>query len=172
MPARSVWVCCFACSYLLLPVVYRVRFGRWPYAYDVHRRDFYTGVDLAYGGALVAYTVALLFGPSPNPVTTIGGLAATGAGLSLQVWAVPAMRKNWRFGQDPRDENVEYVSCGPFRWLEHPIYVGLLVLAVGQGLVVGIDRRTVLLLAAPLAHYVLQKRCETRHWAARRPRAS
>jgi hypothetical protein len=37
---------------------------------------------------------------------------------------------------------------------------------------VGVDRRSVLLLAATLVHYVLQSRCETRHWAARRRRAS
>ncbi len=172
MLARSVWVCCLACSYLFLPVVYRLRFGRWPYAYDVRRRDFYTVVDLAYGGALVAYTVVLLFGPPPDPVTTIGGLATTVAGLSLQLWAVLAMGKNWRFGQDPRDEGVECISRGPFRWLRHPIYVSLLVLAVGQGLLVGVDRRSLLLLAATLVHYVLQSRCETRRWAARRPSSS
>lgn len=167
--AQTIWVCYVACSYVLLPVLFRLRFGRWPYAYDLHRRDLYTGVDLAYGGALVAYTVTLLLGASPRPVTAASGTVIIALGFSLQVWSVLAMGANLRFGKDPGDESIEYVSRGPFRWLRHPIYVSLVIIVVGQGLLAGMDWRWFLLLATTLLYFTLQARAEKRHWASRRP---
>jgi protein-S-isoprenylcysteine O-methyltransferase Ste14 len=160
-------VCYLTCSYVVLPVLFRLRFGRWPYAYDLDRRDLYTAVDLAYGSALTLYTVVLLSGAPPKPVAALTGLATMSAGLSIQVLAVLAMGRSWRFGQDPNDESVEYVSRGPFRWFRHPIYTSLLIVAVGQGLLVGVDWRSSLLVATTLLHFVIQSQAEKRHWGWR-----
>ena len=88
---------------------------------------------------------------------------AVGSGLAL--WSVLTMGPNWRMGQDKTDQSVCYVSHGPYRILRHPIYLGLVIIAVGQGLLTGFDGRAWLLIATSVTYAFVQGHAESRYWA-------
>ena len=63
--------------------------------------------------------------------------------------------------------SVRYIATGPFRYMRHPIYLSLLIVSVGQGLLGGLDWRSYALVVATLLHYAVQGRAETHHWTSR-----
>jgi protein-S-isoprenylcysteine O-methyltransferase Ste14 len=73
------------------------------------------------------------------------GLALIVAGLLLTVWARVYLGRNWS-GIVTLKLGHELVSGGPYRWVRHPIYTGLL-LAIGGSAVVRSEWRGVLALA-------------------------
>ena len=57
-------------------------------------------------------------------------------GLALRVWAVLTLGRSFStFIQVDADQAV--VTHGPYRWVRHPSYTGLLLIALGFGLGVG-----------------------------------
>jgi protein-S-isoprenylcysteine O-methyltransferase Ste14 len=58
------------------------------------------------------------------------GLALFGLGLALAVWARVSIGRNWG---TPMTEKVEpeLVTTGPYRYVRHPIYSGILAAGVG-----------------------------------------
>jgi protein-S-isoprenylcysteine O-methyltransferase Ste14 len=57
-------------------------------------------------------------------------------GLALRVWAVLTLGRSFStFIQVDADQAV--VTRGPYRWVRHPSYTGLLLIALGFGLGVG-----------------------------------
>jgi len=64
------------------------------------------------------------------------GLAVTLAGLFFTVWARIHLGKFWsaRVGLK---ENHELIQSGPYAWVRHPIYTGILSATIGSALVVG-----------------------------------
>jgi protein-S-isoprenylcysteine O-methyltransferase Ste14 len=161
---RCLWQAYLVLAYALVPLVFRIRFGFWPY---VFRRDVYTAVDMAYAGVLASYTWVVFFRSTGAPVTTTGGSLTFAAGVALQLWAVCALGPNWRIGQDPDDRSVRYVATGPFRFLRDPIYISLILVAIGHGLLQGMQGWSFYLLVATLAHYVVQGQSEARIWHRR-----
>jgi protein-S-isoprenylcysteine O-methyltransferase Ste14 len=64
------------------------------------------------------------------------GAALTFAGLVFSVWARFALAGNWSdFVQIKHDH--ELIVDGPYRWVRHPIYTGLLLMFAGTALAVG-----------------------------------
>ncbi|HEX6539255.1 MAG TPA: isoprenylcysteine carboxylmethyltransferase family protein [Candidatus Dormibacteraeota bacterium] len=59
------------------------------------------------------------------------------AGLGLAIWARPYLGRNWGM---PMSEKVdpELVTSGPYRYVRHPIYSGVILAMVGTGLAVGL----------------------------------
>ncbi|TVQ30520.1 MAG: hypothetical protein EA376_12815 [Phycisphaeraceae bacterium] len=167
MAAHIAWGAYLILAFLAAPALFRLRWGRWPFAYALPPRDAYTLVDLAFGAALALYTAALYLGPAPEPVSVAWGLAIFIAGYALQVWAIVEMGRHWRIGQDARDETVEYVARGPFPLLKHPIYVSLIMIAIGQTLLAGFDGRSFLLVMASVIYFCVQGRAETLEWRKR-----
>lgn len=167
MAAQIVWCIYLVLAFIAAPAVFRTRWGRWPFAYTIPPRDAYAAVDFMYGLSLAAYTGALFFGAAPDPVSTWWGLACFGAGFGLQVWAIIVMGHHWRIGRDAADDTVRYVSCGPFRLLRHPIYISLIVIAIGQALLAGFDGRSFLLVTATVIYCGVQGRAETLFWRNR-----
>lgn len=60
------------------------------------------------------------------------GALVIAAGAALMVWALVYFR-SWRF-RAALDESHELATGGPFRFLRHPIYMGLNLLALGTAL--------------------------------------
>jgi len=73
------------------------------------------------------------------PVSVIimsAGLAVEAAGLFLAIWARRHLGRNWS-GEITIKVQHELVRSGPYRWLRHPIYTGILAMYVGTALVTG-----------------------------------
>ncbi len=85
-------------------------------------------------------------------------------GLVFAIWARHALGGNWS-GSVTVKEGHELVQDGPYRWVRHPIYTGVLVMILGTGLAAG---RVHGLLAFPiaLAALWLKSRMEERWMAA------
>jgi protein-S-isoprenylcysteine O-methyltransferase Ste14 len=57
-------------------------------------------------------------------------------GLALSIWARRRLGGNWS-GSVTVKEGHELVQAGPYRWIRHPIYTGLLLMMLGTGLASG-----------------------------------
>ena len=64
------------------------------------------------------------------------GLAVEAAGLFLAIWARRHLGRNWS-GEITIKKDHELVRSGPYRWVRHPIYTGLLAMYAGVLLVTG-----------------------------------
>ena len=67
------------------------------------------------------------------------GVALTAIGIGFAIWARVYIGENWS-GIVTVKVGHELVRTGPYTWVRHPIYSGLLLAAVGTGLVGGEPR--------------------------------
>lgn len=76
-----------------------------------------------------------------NPILMLVCVAATMLGLLFAVWARFALGANWS-GSVTIKANHELIRRGPYRWIRHPIYTGmltaLLATVITQRLVTGL----------------------------------
>ncbi len=63
------------------------------------------------------------------------GIAVTAAGAAVALVSIVAMGRAWRIGIDPENRS-ELAERGPYRWVRHPIYTGLLLVLAGNVLIV------------------------------------
>jgi protein-S-isoprenylcysteine O-methyltransferase Ste14 len=122
----------FIVSWLLLAI----RFGG-------SFRGYYSptaiGIRLSLA-AVVLITVLARGHDSLQVIVTLGPLfAAAGAalcvaGVAFAIWARVALGSNWGMPMT-RHANPELVTAGPYRWVRHPIYTGLLGMLIGTALV-------------------------------------
>jgi protein-S-isoprenylcysteine O-methyltransferase Ste14 len=82
------------------------------------------------------------------------GVAITVVGLALTVWARRTLGTNWSGTVTVRKEH-ELITAGPYRYVRHPIYSGLLLGFVGSALAWGQWRG---LLALAIATYALWRK--------------
>jgi protein-S-isoprenylcysteine O-methyltransferase Ste14 len=68
-----------------------------------------------------------------DPVLAGAGLALWAAGLGLAVWARLYIGRNWGMPMTRRQE-PELVTTGPYRYVRHPIYAGILLALIGTAL--------------------------------------
>ncbi len=57
-------------------------------------------------------------------------------GLVVRIWAIAALGKSFRTTVEV-DTGQKVVDSGPYRWVRHPSYAGILLLMVGLSLVYG-----------------------------------
>jgi protein-S-isoprenylcysteine O-methyltransferase Ste14 len=62
------------------------------------------------------------------------GLAIMWAGLLLRVWAIASLGAAFRTTVEI-DEDQRLVDRGPYRWVRHPSYTGLMLITSGYGVV-------------------------------------
>jgi protein-S-isoprenylcysteine O-methyltransferase Ste14 len=71
-----------------------------------------------------------------QPGFAVAGACVLLLGLALRVWAVVTLGRSFRtYVEVDVDQTV--VTRGPYRWIRHPSYTGLLLIALGAGLGVG-----------------------------------
>ena len=80
--------------------------------------------DVLRGGSLVVHSVIL---------AAVGALLFA-CGIALAVWARLHLGRNWGMPMSQRAE-PELVTSGPYRFVRHPIYTGLLTAMLGTVLV-------------------------------------
>jgi len=96
-------------------------------------------VGVLHGGSLAVHSVVL---------ATIGTLVFA-CGIALAVWARLHLGRNWGMPMTQRAE-PELVTSGPYRFVRHPIYTGLLTAMLGTALV---DNLLGLIVVAVLVAY-------------------
>lgn len=72
------------------------------------------------------------------------------AGLTLRIWAILVLGRAFRTSVEVH-AGQQVVDRGPYRWVRHPSYSGLLLIAAGLGLTYGNWLSLALMLMLPLA---------------------
>ena len=164
LPA-ALWLIYALPAYVLWTLLFPLRYGFWPVAERFPPRSLYGWMDFLLGLVLLAYSAWIVLGPRPGPPISFGaGIAVWAAGASLRLWAVVALGPNWRIGQNDDDERAEFVATGPYRFLHHPINLGLILVAIGQALLTGLDARALMLLSTSVIYFLVQGRAEEKRW--------
>jgi protein-S-isoprenylcysteine O-methyltransferase Ste14 len=165
--AVATWITYLCVHFALVPGWFAWRHRRSPYALQWLPRNGYDLGESAYGLLVAGYTIAVLLGPPTEPRWTVLAVACVIAGSGLIVWAVATLGGSWRIGQDVDDTTCVYVARGPYRFLRHPIYLGMIISALGQTLLTAADTRGLILLVGTVAYALFQGRAESRRWGNR-----
>jgi protein-S-isoprenylcysteine O-methyltransferase len=67
----------------------------------------------------------------------ISGVVLCAAGIALAIWARRNLGKNWS-SYPTLKESHELIISGPYRFVRHPIYTGMLLALFGSALVLGL----------------------------------
>jgi protein-S-isoprenylcysteine O-methyltransferase Ste14 len=62
----------------------------------------------------------------------VPGLVMAWLGLGVRVWAIVVLGRSFRTTVEV-DAGQDVVTRGPYRWVRHPSYTGLLIIAAGLG---------------------------------------
>jgi protein-S-isoprenylcysteine O-methyltransferase Ste14 len=102
---------------------------------DRHTRALIAlSLAVAVAAALLARSQApTLRGPAP---LRVAGVVVMWLGLALRVWAIAALGRSFRTTVEV-DADQAVVAGGPYRWVRHPSYTGLLLILAGLGLAAG-----------------------------------
>jgi protein-S-isoprenylcysteine O-methyltransferase Ste14 len=88
------------------------------------------------------------------------GVALTGAGVAISIWARWHLGSNWS-GVVTLKEGHELIRTGPYRTIRHPIYTGILLGLLGTMTTVGEIRGLIALAIAWMSFYVKARREES-----------
>ena len=88
------------------------------------------------------------------------GVALTWAGVLLAIWARRLLGRNWSSEVQIKREH-ELIEAGPYRYIRHPIYTGLLLAFFGTALKMG-DWRGVVAFIVVFASFLYKLRHEER----------
>ena len=69
-------------------------------------------------------------------VSMAAGIVVELLGLFLAIWARRALGRNWS-GEISIKVEHELIRSGPYQWLRHPIYTGVLAMYMGGALITG-----------------------------------
>jgi protein-S-isoprenylcysteine O-methyltransferase Ste14 len=87
-----------------------------------------------------------------GPVLQGVGLALWVAGLALAVWARLYLGRNWGMPMTRRVE-PDLVTTGPYRFIRHPIYTGIILALIGTALAISLFGLIVAAVVAALFAY-------------------
>ena len=95
-------------------------------------------IALSLGAAIGLAAAAESIAPSlgmPGAARVLGVIVMW-LGLATRVWAIAALGAAFRTTVEV-DPGQLVVSSGPYKWIRHPSYTGLLLITTGFGLAVG-----------------------------------
>ncbi len=114
------------------------------------------------GGARIALAIVVVFLFRANlrggveridgPVLGGIGLALWIAGIALAVWARLYIGRNWGMPMTRR-EDPDLVTTGPYRFIRHPIYTGIILAMIGTALAISLFGLIVVAVIAVLFAY-------------------
>ncbi len=171
MPARWFWASYLVLAFAVIPSLFRCRYGRWPYAYPLRRADAYLWTDLAFGALTIglAFYLFLADPRSGSAAAHRAGLALGLIAIAIMIRAILSLGPAWRIGQDRSETHLARIATGPYRVLRHPIYLGLILLAIAIVMMAGATIYTSLFALATIAYSLIQAHREDRRWAATAP---
>jgi protein-S-isoprenylcysteine O-methyltransferase len=68
--------------------------------------------------------------------TAVVGVALLASGIAVRLWAVQSLGRFFSYVVEVQAEH-RIVTAGPYRWLRHPSYTGVVLAAVGYAVIVG-----------------------------------
>jgi protein-S-isoprenylcysteine O-methyltransferase Ste14 len=156
-----LWVICAWDAIILVWIVTALRLKQ-----TVQRQGI--GQRLQHTVVLAAAAVLLFFRwPNLGPLDarawpelasiTVTGLALTFAGALMAIAARVYLGANWS-GRPSIKAGHELIRNGPYAWVRHPIYTGLLLAALGTAVAFGHTRN---LLALPLVLFGFWRKMRT-----------
>ena len=80
---------------------------------------------------------AVHFSTFMNGAVQVVGIILCAAGIMFAMWARVHLGRNWS-GSPQMKENHELVTSGPYRFVRHPIYTGIMLGLFGSGLAAGL----------------------------------
>jgi methyltransferase len=98
--------------------------------------DVYAIMRVAYPGAFLAMFVEGSLRASPSPTAVLAGGILFLAAKCLKWWAILSLGPFWTF-RVVVVPGVPLVAGGPYRWLRHPNYVGVMGELAGVALMTG-----------------------------------
>lgn len=99
------------------------------------------------------------FVPKQLPISATG-VALAWAGVALAIWSRHLLGSNWSSVVQLKQDH-ELIERGPYRWIRHPIYTGLLLAFLGNAIKVG-DWRGLIALAIVFVSFWRKLRLEER----------
>ena len=93
-------------------------------------------ISLAGAFLLAAALSAQAVGPRIAGPHRAAGLAVTWLGLAIRVWAMGELGRSFRTTVEVDPEQA-VIATGPYRWVRHPAYTGVLLIVAGFGLATG-----------------------------------
>ncbi|MGW4242123.1 methyltransferase family protein [Nocardia sp. NPDC004722] len=71
----------------------------------------------------------------PGPVVgwQVAGIALMWLGLAVRIWAITVLGKHFRTTVEV-DADQPVISNGPYHWIRHPSYTGVLLVTIGFGI--------------------------------------
>jgi protein-S-isoprenylcysteine O-methyltransferase Ste14 len=118
-----------------------------------------------YGGMLGGFALAATFQAAAIDAWRwpifVAGLVLMGAGIVIRQWAVALLGQF--FTTDVRvHAGQAVVDRGPYRWVRHPSYTGMILTFLGIGLALGNRAALAVLAAVPTAGLIVRIRFEER----------
>ena len=98
--------------------------------------DRHRMMRVAYPAAFIAMAAEGAWRAWPPGATTLAAIACFVAAKALKYWAMASLGPLWSFRVLVLP-GVPLVSAGPYRWLRHPNYVGVIGELAGFALLVG-----------------------------------
>lgn len=74
-----------------------------------------------------------MFGYRPGPLLGLIGAVICGLGVALAIWARTVLGRNWGMPMS-RKQDPELVTGGPYAFVRHPIYTGVLAAMLGSAI--------------------------------------
>jgi protein-S-isoprenylcysteine O-methyltransferase Ste14 len=97
----------------------------------------------------VAIGVAVALAVATESHVRAAGLVVTWLGLAIRIWAVASLGRAFRTTVEV-DPGQDVVTTGPYRWVRHPSYTGLLLIVAGFGIAAGTWPAAIVSIALPL----------------------
>jgi methyltransferase len=100
------------------------------------RDDVFAWMQVAYPGAFVAMLAEGVIRGAPPREAFVAGAVVFAAGKALKWWALVTLGPSWTF-RVLVVPGMTLVKDGPYRFLKHPNYVGVVGELAGVGLMTG-----------------------------------
>ena len=97
------------------------------------RQDGYGAIVAVQTGLLVGCGLEAWFTPWAAPTWAVGGWAALAGGIALRYWSMAALGPRWNTRVFVL-RDAPLVARGPYRFLRHPIYLGVTLEVLGLGI--------------------------------------